>query len=109
MQQAVEKAITQWGNRYECTTGEMGGLPDVNTENPGFQDYFVKYLNELVKDGCDGMRYDTAKHIGVPSDPKDEYTSQKGWTNNFWPLVSSMVRYCREIMSLRTSTRDICR
>ena len=80
--------ITQWGNRYECTTGEMGGLPDVNTENPGFQDYFVKYLNELVKDGCDGMRYDTAKHIGVPSDPKDEYTSQKGWTNNFWPLVT---------------------
>ncbi len=70
--------ITQWGNRYECTTGEMGGLPDVNTENPGFQDYFVKYLKELVKDGCDGMRYDTAKHIGVPSDPKDEYY----WGNN---------------------------
>lgn len=82
------KNITQWGNRYECTTGQMGGLPDVNTENPNFQDYFVKYLDELVKDGCDGMRYDTAKHIGVPSDPKDEYTSQKGWTNNFWPLVT---------------------
>jgi glycosidase len=82
------KNITQWGNRYECTTGQMGGLPDVNTENPNFQDYFVKYLDELVKDGCDGMRYDTAKHIGVPSDPKDEYTSQNGWTNNFWPLVT---------------------
>ncbi|MCI7469057.1 MAG: alpha-amylase family glycosyl hydrolase [Lachnospiraceae bacterium] len=80
--------ITNWDDRYECTTGEMGGLPDVNTENPGFQDYFVKYLKELVKDGADGMRFDTTKHIGVPSDPLDKYTEQKGWKNNFWPLVT---------------------
>lgn len=80
--------ITRWDDRYECTTGEMGGLPDVNTENPGFQDYFVSYLKQLVKDGCDGMRYDTAKHIGLPSDPLDKYSSKHGWKNNFWPLVT---------------------
>ena len=26
------KEITKWGDRFECTTGQMGGLPDVNTE-----------------------------------------------------------------------------
>ena len=78
------KKITQWGNRYECTTGEMGGLPDVNTENPDFQAYFLKYLNDLIACGADGFRYDTAKHIGVPSDPLDK----KSTRNNFWPVVT---------------------
>ena len=78
------KKITQWGNRYECTTGQMGGLPDVNTENPDFQAYFLKYLNDLIACGADGFRYDTAKHIGVPSDPLDA----KSTRNNFWPVVT---------------------
>ena len=78
------KEITQWGNRYECTTGQMGGLPDVNTENPDFQAYFLKYLNDLIACGADGFRYDTAKHIGVPSDPLDK----KSTRNNFWPVVT---------------------
>ena len=78
------KEITQWGNRYECTTGQMGGLPDVNTENPDFQAYFLKYLNDLIACGADGFRYDTAKHIGVPSDPLDA----KSTRNNFWPVVT---------------------
>ena len=78
------KEITQWGNRYECTTGQMGGLPDVNTENPDFQAYFLKYLNDLIACGADGFRYDTAKHIGVPSDPTDIKSAR----NNFWPVVT---------------------
>lgn len=76
--------IVNWGNRYECTTGEMGGLPDVNTENPDFQEYFLDYLNDLIACGADGFRYDTAKHIGVPSDPTDAKSSN----NNFWPVVT---------------------
>lgn len=79
--------IVNWGDRLQCTTEMMGGLPDVNTENPYFQDYFLNYINELIADGADGMRYDTAKHIGVPTDPEDEYTSENGWSNNFWPVV----------------------
>ena len=38
----------------------MGGLPDVNTENQGFQEYYLKYCNDLISLGCDGFRYDTA-------------------------------------------------
>lgn len=77
-------AITQWNDRYECTTGEMGGLPDVNTENPDFQFYYLTYVNDLLACGVRGFRYDTAKHIGLPSDPKDERSPE----NDFWPVVT---------------------
>lgn len=76
--------ITQWNDRYECTTGEMGGLPDVNTENPDFQYYFLQYLNDLINLGARGFRYDTAKHIGLPSDPLDA----KATRNNFWNVAT---------------------
>lgn len=76
--------ITQWNDRYECTTGEMGGLPDVNTENPDFQYYYLQYVNDLINLGARGFRYDTAKHIGLPSDPLDEYSER----NNFWDIAT---------------------
>ena len=76
--------ITKWNDRYECTTGEMGGLPDVNTENPDFQYYYLQYVNDLINLGARGFRYDTAKHIGLPSDPLDERATR----NNFWPVAT---------------------
>lgn len=78
------KNITQWNDRYECTTGMMGGLPDVNTENPDFQYYYMQYVNDLIACGARGFRYDTAKHIGLPSDPLDE----KSEKNNFWDIAT---------------------
>ena len=78
----------EWSDRYECTTGQMGGLPDVDTENPDFQVYFLNYLNSLIACGADGFRYDTAKHIGVPSDPLDEKSKQYTSYPNFWPVVT---------------------
>ena len=62
----------------------MQGLPDVNTENRGFQAYYMNYCNDVIACGGDGFRYDTAKHIGVPSDPKDQKSSQ----NDFWPVAT---------------------
>lgn len=76
--------ITKWNDRYECTTGEMGGLPDVNTENPDFQYYYMQYVNDLINLGARGFRYDTAKHIGLPSDPTDARSE----VNNFWPVAT---------------------
>ena len=76
--------ITQWNDRYECTTGMMGKLPDVNTEHPDFQYYYMKYVNDLIACGARGFRYDTAKHIGLPSDPTDE----KSERNNFWDIAT---------------------
>jgi len=79
-----DHGIRDYNNRLECTTAQMGGLPDVNTENPLFQAYYMRYVNELVDSGVDGFRYDTAKHIGLPDDPKDAYSPK----NNFWPIFT---------------------
>lgn len=78
------KPITQWNDRLECTTGQMGGLPDVNTENPDFQYYYMQYVNDLINLGARGFRYDTAKHIGLPSDPLDPKSNR----NNFWDVAT---------------------
>lgn len=76
--------ITEWNDRYQCTTGAMGGLPDVNTENPEFQKYYMAYVNDLLALGARGFRYDTAKHIGLPSDPTDSLSER----NNFWEVAT---------------------
>lgn len=87
--------IKQYGDRFECTTGQMGGLPDVNTENKDFQDYFIKYLNECIACGADGFRYDTAKHIGLPDDPKDSKSTE----NNFWTRVTTEINDADKIFN----------
>lgn len=77
--------ITDYNDRLQCTTGQMGGLHDVNTENPDFQYYYMQYVNDLINLGARGFRYDTAKHIGLPSDPLDP----KAKVNNFWEIFAA--------------------
>lgn len=79
------KLISDYDDRLQCTTQKMGGLPDINTERPSYQDYFIKFLNDCVTCGADGFRHDTAKHIGLPSDPKED----DGFKNNFWERVAT--------------------
>ena len=77
--------IMNYDNRLQCTTAKMGGLPDINTERPSFQEYFFKFINDCIDCGADGFRYDTAKHIGLPDDPKED----DGYENNFWEKVKT--------------------
>lgn len=76
--------IRDYNDRYQCTSGEMGGLPDVNTENPDFQKYYLQYVNDLINLGVRGFRYDTAKHIALPDEPKDARAER----NNFWDVAT---------------------
>lgn len=80
----ADRGITNYADRLQCTTYSMGGLPDVNTENPKFQSYFMQYMNDVIDCGADGFRFDTAKHIGLPDDPKDP----KAKENDFWPIFT---------------------
>ena len=80
------KGIRNYNDRTECTHQGVGGLPDVNTENPHFQKYYMQFVNKLIKLGVRGFRYDTAKHIGVHSDPIDV---EAGVTeNDFWDVAT---------------------
>ena len=78
------KDCIDYNDRLQCTTYKMGGLPDVNTENPDFQYYYMQYVNDLINLGARGFRYDTAKHIGLPSDPVDP----KAKENDFWDIAT---------------------
>ena len=46
----------------------------------------MQFVNELLDMGVGGFRYDTAKHIGVHSDPKDEAAGVK--ENDFWDVAT---------------------
>lgn len=87
--------ITDYSDRLQCTTYKMGGLPDINTERPSFQDYFIKYIDDCIACGADGFRYDTAKHIGLPDDPKED----DGFKNNFWKRVTTEVTNADKIFN----------
>lgn len=80
--------IRDYNDRYQCTLEGTGGLPDVNTENPDFQKYYMQFVNELLDMGVRGFRYDTAKHIGVHSDPVDAASGMK--VNDFWDVATGL-------------------
>ena len=78
--------IEDYNDRDQCTLWAMGALPDVNTENPDFQKYYMQFVNDLLSLGVKGFRYDTAKHIGVHSDPVDTASGVK--ENDFWDVAT---------------------
>lgn len=78
--------VTDYNDRLQCTLWGSGGLPDVNTENKDFQKYYMQFVNELLAMGVRGFRYDTAKHIGVHSDPVDAASGVK--ENDFWDVAT---------------------
>ncbi len=80
------EGIQDYNDRTQCTLQGVGGLPDVNTENPLFQKYYMGFVNKLVEMGVRGFRYDTAKHIGVHSDPLDTEAGVK--ENDFWDVAT---------------------
>ncbi len=88
------ESIDNWGDRFECTRYSVSGLPDINTEHPGFQDYLIKYLNDCIDCGVDGFRYDKAKHIGLKNDNKPNWVE-----NNFWEKVTTEINNADEIFS----------
>lgn len=78
--------VRDYNDRLQCTLWGSGALPDVNTENPVFQKYYMQFVNDLLSLGVKGFRYDTAKHIGVHSDPVDTEAGVK--MNDFWDVAT---------------------
>ena len=86
-----------FSDRLELTYYQMGGLPDVDTENISFQEYFYEFLKDCVYLGADGFRIDTAKHIALPDDPVPEsYTDTD--RNTFYPnMREALNEYAGEV------------
>ncbi len=72
-----KRNVEDWNDRWQVT--HLGiGLPDLNTANEKLQDIIIDFLNDLIKCGIDGLRFDAAKHVELPCDPDG---------SNFWPRV----------------------
>lgn len=70
-----------WGNRWQVTHCNIG-MPDLNSEHQYVQQVVAKFVGELKDLGVDGIRWDAAKHIGLPSEDC-----------NFWPAVTTAGLY----------------
>ncbi|MBQ2604887.1 MAG: starch-binding protein [Clostridia bacterium] len=68
----------KWGDRNWVIYGEIG-MRDLATENTFVQQKVKSYVEELKSVGVDGIRWDAAKHIGLPGEQGD-----------FWPTVTSV-------------------
>ena len=81
------KRINNYSSRIECTSYSLSGLPDVNTENPAYQDALIAYMQQLIADGADGFRFDAAKHIALPDDPQADESAP----NTFWERITTAI------------------
>ena len=69
--------------RGNIIKGEIDGLPDLATENEYVQHVVLAYLKELDSLGVDGIRWDSAKNIGLPTENKEDFQ------DDFWPTVTT--------------------
>lgn len=57
-----------YDNRWEITHGKVGGVNDLNSENATVQNAVRTYIMDLKNLGVEGIRWDAAKHIALPSE-----------------------------------------
>ena len=57
-----------YGDRNSITHGNLGGYHDVNSESAEVQQRARAFVEELKGLGVKGIRWDAAKHIGLPSE-----------------------------------------
>ncbi len=87
-----------YSNRYQITHNQLGAYGDVNSELSDVQARAKAYVEELKGYGVKGIRWDAAKHIGLPSE-----------SCNFWPTVTSVsgMYHYGEILDGAESSRNI--
>ena len=68
-----------YNNRYSITHNQLGEYGDVNSEDAEVQARAKTFLEDLKSLGVKGIRWDAAKHIGLPSE-----------SCNFWSQMASV-------------------
>ena len=63
-----------YNNRWQVTHGDIG-MRDLNSEHPTVYNAVRAYVDELKSYGVDGIRWDAAKHIGLPSEGCDFWSA----------------------------------
>ena len=76
-------AKTSDNDRYEVTQKNIG-MPDLNSENTAIQNKVYAMAEQLIAAGVDGIRWDAAKHIALPSED---------WGGSFWSKMAQLDIY----------------
>lgn len=63
-----------YNNRWQVTHGDIG-MRDLNSEHSTVYNAVRAYVDELKSYGVDGIRWDAAKHIGLPSEGCDFWSA----------------------------------
>ncbi|MBQ2046927.1 MAG: starch-binding protein [Muribaculaceae bacterium] len=63
-----------YNNRWQVTHGDIG-MRDLNSEHATVYNAVRAYVDELKSYGVDGIRWDAAKHIGLPSEGCDFWSA----------------------------------
>lgn len=71
-----DNGAIDYSNRYSVTHNNLGNYKDVNSELTEVQNRCKAFIQDLKSIGIKGIRWDAAKHIGLPSE-----------SCGFWPAV----------------------
>ena len=71
------EGAVNYNSRYSITHGNLGQYKDVNSELPEVQQRIKDFLIDLRSLGVKGIRWDAAKHIGLPSEGCDFWKAVK--------------------------------
>ena len=66
-----------YNNRWQITHGQIG-MPDLDSESDWIIAKGEAFMRSLASIGVDGVRFDAAKHIGLPSE-----------SCNWWPRITA--------------------
>ena len=66
--------VKDYNVREQVTQGDIG-MTDLNTENAHVQEVVKQYAEELKSLGVSGIRWDAAKHIALPSEGSDFWST----------------------------------
>ncbi|MDE6271973.1 MAG: starch-binding protein [Muribaculaceae bacterium] len=72
-----------YNNRYSITHNQLGEYGDVNSEDAQVQARAKAFIEDLKSLGVAGIRWDAAKHIGLPSESCN-FWSQMASVNGLW-------------------------
>lgn len=62
------EGAVNYNSRNSITHGNLGNYQDVNSELPEVQERAKAFIEDLASLGVKGIRWDAAKHIGLPSE-----------------------------------------
>lgn len=91
-------------DRYSVTHHCLLGLPDLATENDYVQQCELGYLKELASVGVDGVRWDAATHIDLPSEFGSEFWPTMTTESGITTLLGNEMWHYGEILAPQTST-----